>query len=89
MTTDACSRYWLFSAPDMQLERLPRQHFVAHSWPKRGIDDRLNHAEWRAPQHKNALQMRLFRPARRWASLCPSRPVTPEVAGSSPVAPVF
>jgi len=24
----------------------------------------------------------------RWASSCPIRPVTPEVAGSSPVAPV-
>ncbi len=34
------------------------------------------------------LQMTLFRGVRRRASLCPTRPVTPEVAGSSPVAPV-
>ncbi len=33
--------------------------------------------------------MIMFRGARRRASLCPTRPVTPEVAGSSPVAPVF
>ena len=34
------------------------------------------------------LQTTLFRGVRRRASLCPTRPVTPEVAGSSPVAPV-
>jgi hypothetical protein len=33
------------------------------------------------------LQMRPFRDVRRRASSCPTRPVTPEVAGSSPVAP--
>ncbi len=32
--------------------------------------------------------MRLFRGVRRQASWCMTRPVTPEVAGSSPVAPV-
>ena len=32
--------------------------------------------------------MRLFGFARRWTSLCLTRPVTPEVVGSSPVAPV-
>ena len=32
--------------------------------------------------------MRLFGFARRWTSLCLTRPVTPEVLGSSPVAPV-
>jgi hypothetical protein len=31
--------------------------------------------------------MNTFRGVRRRASLCPTRPVTPEVAGSSPVAP--
>src|SRR5437867_5296266 len=31
--------------------------------------------------------MRLLRDVRRGASPCPTRPVTPEVAGSSPVAP--
>src|SRR5439155_22934630 len=30
-----------------------------------------------------------FRDVRRRASLCSTRPVTPEVAGSSPVAPAF
>ena len=32
--------------------------------------------------------MNLFDGSRRRASLCRTRPVTPEVAGSSPVAPV-
>jgi hypothetical protein len=32
--------------------------------------------------------MKAFRDVRRRASSCPTRPVTPEVAGSSPVAPV-
>jgi hypothetical protein len=36
---------------------------------------------------KKGLQMSLFKDVRRRASLCPTRPVTPEVAGSSPVAP--
>jgi hypothetical protein len=35
------------------------------------------------------LQMMPFGRVRRRAPLCPTRPVTPEVAGSSPVAPVF
>jgi hypothetical protein len=33
--------------------------------------------------------MSLFKGVSRGASSCPSRPVTPEVAGSSPVAPAF
>src|SRR5918995_5962475 len=33
--------------------------------------------------------MTAFGDVRRQASLCPTRPVTPEVAGSSPVAPVL
>jgi hypothetical protein len=38
---------------------------------------------------KKDLQMRPFRGVRCQASLYPTRPVTPEVAGSSPVAPVL
>ena len=37
---------------------------------------------------RKCLQMRPFGELRRRPSLCPTRPVTPEVAGSSPVAPV-
>jgi hypothetical protein len=33
--------------------------------------------------------MRPFRDVRRCTSSCRTRPVTPEVAGSSPVAPVY
>jgi hypothetical protein len=33
-------------------------------------------------------QTRIARGVRRRASLCPTRPATPEVAGSSPVVPV-
>jgi hypothetical protein len=33
MTTDACWRYWLFSAPDMQLGRVFLDNI---SWPIRG-----------------------------------------------------
>jgi hypothetical protein len=65
-----------------------RQDFVAHSWAKRRLDDWLNRAE-RAPcRGEQRLQMRLFRAVRRRASWCPIRPVTPEVAGSSPITPV-
>jgi hypothetical protein len=61
---------------------------VAHSWPKRRLDDWLNHAEWSKPPGKKGLQMTTFRDVCRRSSLCLTRPVTPEVAGSSPVAPV-
>jgi hypothetical protein len=65
-----------------------RQVSVAHSWPKRRLDDWLNHAERKGLRRGKHLQMRLFGGVRRRASPCPTRPVTPEVAGSSPVAPV-
>jgi hypothetical protein len=61
---------------------------VAHSWPKRRSDDWLNHAERRHPRDEKRLQMTAFGGVRSRASSCPTRPVTPEVAGSSPVAPV-
>ena len=61
---------------------------MAHSWPKRRSDVWLNHAEPRQPRGEKYLQMRPVRDVRRRASLCLARPVTPEVAGSSPVAPV-
>ena len=61
---------------------------VAHSWPKRRFDDWLNHTEWRSLRGGKGLQMSAFREVRRRAASCPTRPVTPEVAGSSPVAPV-
>ena len=71
-----------------EARRPTRQHLVAHSWPKRRLDDWLNHAvPRRLPSHK-ALQMIPFAGTRRQTSSCPIRPVTPEVAGSSPVAPV-
>jgi hypothetical protein len=62
--------------------------FVAHSWPKRRLEDWLNHAERRRPRGDKYLQMRPLEGIRRRGSLCPNRPVTPEVAGSSPVATV-
>jgi len=40
------------------------------------------------PRREKAQQTMLFEAARRRPSLSPTRPVTPEVAGSSPVAPV-
>src|SRR5919106_4786073 len=45
--------------------RPSRQHFVAHSWPKRRLEEWLNHAapgDWAG---KQVLQMRLFRGVRR------------------------
>jgi len=68
---------------------LLRRVSVVHSWPKRRSDDWLNHAERWRPAGKQHLQMRLFRDVHRRASPYPTRPVTPEVAGSSPVAPVL
>jgi hypothetical protein len=62
---------------------------AAHWWPKRREQDLRNHAAQLRRKHTNALQMNEFEVARRQASLHPKRPVTPEVAGSSPVAPVF
>ena len=62
---------------------------LAHSWPKRRLDDWLNHAERPSPQDEKCLQMGPLRGVRRRASLCRTRPVTPEVAGSSPVAPAY
>ena len=61
---------------------------MAHSWPERQEDDRRSHAACRAFERETALQMKAFVTVRRrpWLSL--TRPVTPEVAGSSPVAPV-
>ncbi len=67
---------------------LLRRVSVVRSWPKRRSDDWLNHAERWRPAGKQHLQMRLFRDVHRRASPYPTRPVTPEVAGSSPVAPV-
>src|SRR5918992_4183481 len=64
-----------------------KTRFVAHSWPKRRFEDWLNHAKRSQRQAKKCLQMTTFGDVRRRASLCPTRPVTPEVAGSSPVAP--
>jgi hypothetical protein len=61
---------------------------VAHSWPKRRSDDWLNHAKQGLRRSEKCLQTRPFRGVRRGASRCPTRPVTPEVAGSSPVAPI-
>jgi hypothetical protein len=60
---------------------------VAHSWPKRRLDDWLNQAEASRPPRGKRLQMSLFGGVRRRPSYCLNRPVTPEVAGSSPVAP--
>jgi len=62
--------------------------FVAHSWLKRRFEDWLNCAERSPPRDKRRLQMNSFRDVRRVSSSYPTRPVTPEVAGSSPVAPV-
>jgi hypothetical protein len=67
---------------------LLRQVLVAHSWPKRRLDDWLNHAERSGLRDEKCLQMPPFGVDRRRASLFLTRPVTPEVAGSSPVAPV-
>jgi hypothetical protein len=62
---------------------------AAHSWPKRRSQDLCNHAAQVRRSHKNVLQMSEFEVARRQTSLYPNRPVTPEVAGSSPVAPAL
>src|SRR5207253_174524 len=64
-----------------------RQDFVAHSWPKRRFDDWLNHAQRRRRRREKYLQMTPVGDDRCRAARCPIRPVTPEVAGSSPVAP--
>jgi hypothetical protein len=71
-----------------EVRRPTRQHLVAHSWPKRRLDDWLNHAvpSWLS-SHKT-LQMSPLAGTRRQTSSRPIRPVAPEVAGSSPVAPV-
>ncbi len=61
---------------------------MARSWPKRRSEDWLNHAESGRAQAQKFLQMLPFCDVRRCASSSPTRPVTPEVAGSSPVAPV-
>jgi hypothetical protein len=61
---------------------------VARSWPKRRSHDWLNHAERGRRSGEKCLQTSPFTGARRRASFYPIRPVTPEVAGSSPVAPV-
>src|SRR5437667_4316392 len=54
---------------------------------QRRSDDWLNHAERSQPRSEKRLQITSFRRVRHRASLCPTRAVTPEVAGSSPVAP--
>jgi hypothetical protein len=74
--------------PNLSGRFLCRQDFVAHSWPKRRSDDWLNHAEPVRRRVEKYLQIGPFRGVRRRTSSCPTRPVTPEVAGSSPVAPV-
>jgi hypothetical protein len=74
------------SAPAWRCPR--RQDFVAHSWPKRRSDDWLNHAERTRGQSQKHLQTTAFSDVRRRAAWCPTRPVPPEVAGSSPVASV-
>jgi hypothetical protein len=66
---------------------LHRQVSVAHSWPKRRLDNPLNHAERRRPAGGKLLQMTACRAVHRRACWSPTGPVTPEVAGSSPVAP--
>jgi hypothetical protein len=49
--------------------RCPRRRdFVARSWPKRRLDDWLNHAEARRRERERCLQMRPFRDVRRRAS---------------------
>ncbi len=48
---------------------LLRQVFVAHSWPKRRLDDWLNHAERARHRSEKRVQMRLFGGVRRRASL--------------------
>lgn len=53
--------------------RLPRQQSVAHSWPKRRFDVRLNHAGRRRPQRERALQKGPFGMIRRWPSSRPTR----------------
>jgi hypothetical protein len=74
--------------PNLSGRFLCRQDFVAHSWPKRRSDDWLNHAEPVRRRVEKYLQIGPFRGVRRRTSSRPTRPVTPEVAGSSPVAPV-
>jgi len=73
-----------------QAVTLPREtrFFVAHSWPKRRLDDWVNHAEQGGVEGEKHLQMSVFGDERRRVLWHPIRPVTPEVAGSSPVAPV-
>ena len=61
------------------------------SWPTRGPNVNWTIGlpmRYRAVGTEKALQTTSFREARRQASWGPTRPVTPEVAGSSPVAPV-
>src|SRR6266536_3859172 len=62
---------------------------ISHLWPKRRLKDPRNHVERRPLQSEDALQTTPFRRDRAWPSSHPTRPVTPEVAGSSPVAPVL
>jgi hypothetical protein len=69
----------MFSAPTGCC--LPRQVSVAHSWPKRRLDDPLNHAVRRTPEGGKYLQMRPFRGVRRQSSVSLTRPVTPEGRG--------
>ena len=62
---------------------------MTHWWPKRRLDNWRNHAERTRRRDENRLQMSRFRGVCCRASSCPIRPVTPELAGSSPVAPVL
>jgi hypothetical protein len=64
-----------------------RQDLAAHSWPKRRLEDWFNHAESMSRRGKKCLQMIPYGGNRRRPSSCLTRPVTPEVAGSSPGAP--
>jgi hypothetical protein len=68
-------------------ERLKASRSVAHSWAKRRFKDLRNQAAWAQLQGEKALQMREIEEVYRQTSLYLKRPVTPEVAGSSPVAP--
>jgi hypothetical protein len=61
---------------------------VPHSCPKRARPASRNYAGFGLPTARNPCDKRLLRVDSRQASLPPARPVTPEVAGSSPVAPV-
>jgi hypothetical protein len=61
--------------------------WLVHTWSKRRLNEWLNHAAQMWIRTQKAQQIGRFTLARRPLTTRPIRPVTPEVAGSSPVAP--